>query len=179
MINYIIALILLASPCYAGMGVGVFPQPGPGVMAVDSGGGVVLVASQLLTDTAADVLGYTVGQEFTPLINTQSTITVHLYFETAGTTCEVRVASNSWDLSTTYLSSTTFVPSVGWVEKTLPTGTLQANNSYMMAIHCDGGSVQRSATNVYSGGAYRFRLGENWNLTTTAERDLTFKVYTP
>lgn len=35
MIKYLIAFILFASPCLAGMGIGVFPYPGPGVVVAD------------------------------------------------------------------------------------------------------------------------------------------------
>ena len=37
MIKYLIAFLLIASPCLAGMGIGGFPQPGPGVVVGTSG----------------------------------------------------------------------------------------------------------------------------------------------
>lgn len=38
MIKYLITFFLIASPCLAGIGIGGFPQPGPGVVAEASGG---------------------------------------------------------------------------------------------------------------------------------------------
>ena len=38
MIKYLLVFILLSTPCLAGMGIGGFPQPGPGVLATSVGG---------------------------------------------------------------------------------------------------------------------------------------------
>lgn len=42
MIKYFLAFILLALPCFAGMGIGGFPYPGPGVVANSGGSTTVL-----------------------------------------------------------------------------------------------------------------------------------------
>ena len=47
MTKYFLAFILLASPCLAGMGIGGFPYPGPGVVIAGSGSGDVCTGTQL------------------------------------------------------------------------------------------------------------------------------------
>lgn len=82
MIKYLIAFLLIASPCLAGMGIGGFPQPGPGVVSGGGGGPTILFYAN--TDTVISGQSPQVGS---------GTITISGINSTSG------VISNSWRMN--------------------------------------------------------------------------------
>lgn len=60
MIKYLIAFMLFSSPCLAGMGIGGFPQPGPGVVVVVASAGPTF-SDDFSSDTSANYI--TVGSD--------------------------------------------------------------------------------------------------------------------
>ena len=172
MIKYLIAFMLFSSPCLAGMGIGGFPYPGPGVVGADVVDEYTLIVEQTINQSTVDLSLYVVGTTF--ILPTSAT-SIRFTFQLGGTpgSCAVRVDDDQ-AMSSEYIAEQTFTGTSGQ-NKVVVSSTFTSGTRFS-ALSCAGGTISRADTDVDANIGYKFGTAGTWELASSSARDLTIKI---